>query len=46
MRVERHWNRLPREIWDALFLEVDKASLNEAFDVSLSMILGVKLDDL
>ncbi|KFV03075.1 hypothetical protein N339_12525, partial [Pterocles gutturalis] len=30
VRVVRHWNRLSREIVDALFFEVFKARLDEA----------------
>lgn len=30
VRVMRHWNRLPREVVDAPYIEVFKARLNEA----------------
>jgi len=30
MRVETHWNRLPREVIDAPFLEILKAMLDRA----------------
>ncbi|KFZ50835.1 hypothetical protein N321_06285, partial [Antrostomus carolinensis] len=31
VRMDRHWNRLPKEVVDALFLEVFKARLDEAW---------------
>ena len=32
MRVVKHWNRLPREAVDALYLEVFKARLDWALN--------------
>jgi len=47
-----HWNRLPREVTDALSLEVFKVKLNEALSnlilwkMFLPMARGLKLEDL
>ena len=50
--MARHWNRLPREVVDAPFLEVFKTRLDEALGnliewvASLPMAGGLELNDL